>query len=142
MSETPDLFTQPPDGWQLMRSAPHDGSDLWLRVRHANWELAGAHDREKWEQDVHARWIDHNGGGWTWKGLYGSPVGWKPFEASGWFRVCVQENGRWRATDRDWRFRTVAQGDSHMLKIGHLFNGKTMRTVPEEWAGKLIEECE
>jgi len=59
---------------------PKDGRDVWLRVRHFNYEFAGAHDRERWEQEVVAHWIDHNGGGWTWNGMMGTPVAWQPVE--------------------------------------------------------------
>ena len=61
-----------------METAPHDGSRVWLLIHHPNWEIAGAHDRERWEETVTGTWIDHNGGGFTWNGIYGHPQGWKP----------------------------------------------------------------
>jgi hypothetical protein len=64
--------------WQSMATAPKDGTRIWLRVRHFNWRYAGEHDREKWEQDVSAMWIEHNGGGWTWNGIMGEPIAWLP----------------------------------------------------------------
>lgn len=29
-----------------------------------------------------AKWIDHNGGGWTWMGVAGTPVQWRAIEAA------------------------------------------------------------
>ena len=63
--------------WRDMAIAPKDGTQVELLVRHLNWEYAGAHDRDKWEEIVRAHWIDFNGGGWTWTGLMGSPICWR-----------------------------------------------------------------
>jgi hypothetical protein len=30
-----------------------------------------------WEQACNARWIDFNGGGWTWNGIAGTPIAWR-----------------------------------------------------------------
>jgi hypothetical protein len=61
-----------------METVPKDGRDVCLLVRHPNYEYAGARDRERWEEQVTAHWIDHNGGGFTWSGLFGYAIGWKP----------------------------------------------------------------
>ena len=67
--------------WQPMASAPKDGREVELLVRHVNWRWAVSKaDRERWEQTVSAHWIDHNGGGWTWHGMMGRPVYWRPKE--------------------------------------------------------------
>ena len=63
--------------WLPIETAPKDGTDVYLLIRHPNWELAGAHDRDKWEQAVTGHWID-NRCGWTWDGIYGVAVGWQP----------------------------------------------------------------
>lgn len=63
--------------WQPMLSAPLDGSEVELMIRHNNWIYASGKDREQWEQIVRAKWIDFNGGGWTWHGMAGMPVGWR-----------------------------------------------------------------
>jgi hypothetical protein len=66
--------------WRPIDSAPHDGSEIWLRVEHMNFAFAGddAEERELWQQTVDAHWIDHNGGGFTWHGLAGTPTHWQP----------------------------------------------------------------
>ena len=63
------------DGFLSMESAPHDGTDILLLIRHKNYELSPS---PKWEELVVGRWINHNGGGWTYHGLYGRPVAWRP----------------------------------------------------------------
>lgn len=68
--------------WQPMLTAPLDGTEVELIIRHNNWIYASAKDREQWEQIVSARWIDFNGGGWTWHGMAGMPVGWRLLSGS------------------------------------------------------------
>lgn len=63
--------------WQPMLTAPLDGTEVELTIRHNNWIYASGKDREQWEQIVRAKWIDFNGGGWTWHGMAGMPVGWR-----------------------------------------------------------------
>lgn len=58
--------------------APRDGTPILALVRHANWKYAGIADKFDWQELVVARWIDHNGGGWTWYGLMGEFIGWLP----------------------------------------------------------------
>ena len=67
--------------WQSMDTAPHDGTEVYLRILHPNYHRARTdEDRARWQEWVKARWIDHNGGGWTWSGIFGGPVGWKPIK--------------------------------------------------------------
>lgn len=75
MSRTPE--------WRAMADAPLDGTEIELLVRHFDYFTAlkvnGKEEAERlWQGAVRGKWIDHNGGGWTWRGHAGSPVGWKP----------------------------------------------------------------
>lgn len=63
--------------WQPMLTAPLDGTEVELTIRHNNWIYASGKDRGQWEQIVRAKWIDFNDGGWTWHGMAGMPVGWR-----------------------------------------------------------------
>ena len=65
--------------WHCMTDAPKDGTEVELLLRHTNWHYCKTdEDRAQWEQAVRAKWIDHNGGGWTWSGMCGSAWGWRP----------------------------------------------------------------
>lgn len=69
--------------WRAMVNAPLDGTEVELLVRHHSYFLelktSGKELAEKlWQETVRAAWIDHHGGGWTWHGLNGSPIGWRP----------------------------------------------------------------
>lgn len=68
--------------WRSMATAPHDGTEVELMIHHRNHMYAADWDRKNWEQVVRAKWIDFNGGGWTWHGLYGDPQGWRPMPAN------------------------------------------------------------
>jgi hypothetical protein len=63
-----------------MAEAPRDGTEVLLLVYHSNYVYASDADKDQWRQEVRAHWIDHNGGGWTWHGLCGEPMGWRPVE--------------------------------------------------------------
>lgn len=70
-----DLF----EGWHPMTTAPKDGSEIELMVRHHTWHYAAPHEKAIWQGPHRAHWIDFNGGGWTWQpGLCGSPIAWRP----------------------------------------------------------------
>jgi hypothetical protein len=59
-----------------MEQAPKDGTEIRLLIRHRCWVLAHAYgNQNEWEQEVTGKWINHNGGGWTWHGMAGEPVG-------------------------------------------------------------------
>ena len=67
--------------WRLMEDAPKDGSHVLLLIYHANRRFAETYaEQERWTDEVEAHWIDHNGGGWTWNGMMGQPIGWKPLK--------------------------------------------------------------
>lgn len=69
------------DGWQPIDTAPHDGTEVQIRLVHY---LAAAYDdpiKEGYIAVARAHWIDHNGGGFTWHGLAGSPCQWRPLAA-------------------------------------------------------------
>lgn len=77
MAMTPRLAAE---GWRDLDSAPKDGTEVELRVVHVN---AAYDDFEKAEADgwiaaCPGKWIDHNGGGWTWKYLCGRICQWRP----------------------------------------------------------------
>lgn len=65
------------DGWQGMHSAPKDGSEIELLMRHPNWTYAKQEERSDWQGPVRGHWIDFNGGGWCWSGIAGYPIAWR-----------------------------------------------------------------
>lgn len=65
--------------WNGMADAPKDGTEVELLLRHPNYRHCKTDEEQaQWEQVVRAKWIDFNGGGWTWNGMYGSQCGWRP----------------------------------------------------------------
>ena len=65
--------------WRPMESAPRDGSVVWIWIRHPYFAYASESGLEdEYQAAERARWIDHNGGGWTWHGLFGRQVAWAP----------------------------------------------------------------
>ncbi|NGO50491.1 hypothetical protein [Allomesorhizobium camelthorni] len=72
----------PQPGWQTMDTAPKDGTRILLWMVHDNAKYSKHPVEEGWEAAVIAEWIDHNGGGWTWHGLFGRPTHWRHLPAS------------------------------------------------------------
>ena len=69
--------------WHCMTDAPRDGTEVELLLRHVNYRYCKTdEERAQWEQAVRSRWIDFNGGGWTWHGMAGSIVGWRPLPSN------------------------------------------------------------
>lgn len=68
--------------WHCMTDAPKDGTEVELLVRHTDYRYAKPENQHLWEQVVRAKWIDFNGGGWTWSGMYGTAWGWRPVHAN------------------------------------------------------------
>lgn len=69
--------------WHCMTDAPRDGTEVELLVRNTNFRFCKSdEERSMCEQAARAKWIDFNGGGWTWSGLAGSAVGWRPLAAN------------------------------------------------------------
>lgn len=71
------------DGWRSLDTAPHDGTEVQIRVVHY---LAPSYDNpveEGYIATARAHWIDHNGGGFTWHGLAGTPAQWRPLGSHG-----------------------------------------------------------
>lgn len=71
------------EGWFPMHTAPLDGTVIEILFRHFEYwtclKVSGKAKAEKEYQAVQrAHWIDHNGGGWTWHGMAGSPMAWRP----------------------------------------------------------------
>lgn len=75
MAMTPALEA---DGWRSLDIAPHDGTEVELRLVHAYAPYCKDAVAEGYIAVVKAKWIDHNGGGWTWHGLCGRPAQWRP----------------------------------------------------------------
>ena len=69
--------------WRQMETAPKDGTEVELLMYHHNRQYAKGDEKLTWEQVVVAKWIDFNGGGWTWRGMCGVPQGWRPMPANG-----------------------------------------------------------
>lgn len=68
------------DRWRAMAYAPLDGTKVLLLVRHRTWWTAhkcNPEDAGIWEAECEGQWLDHNGGGWSWEGMAGTPVGWR-----------------------------------------------------------------
>jgi hypothetical protein len=70
--------------WSAMVYAPLDGSEVELMIRHRNYWLWLKSEKkikgESWEQVVRGQWLDHNGGGWSWHGMAGTPIGWRAID--------------------------------------------------------------
>lgn len=78
------LETQPTDPWRPMLTAPLDGTEVELMLRHFDYftalKVSGREAADgQYQGNVIGKWIDHNGGGWTWNGHAGSPIAWRPF---------------------------------------------------------------
>lgn len=70
-----------PREWRAMVYAPLDGTKVQLLIRHQTWWSArkkSAAAAEAWQATAVGQWVDHNGGGWSWNGMAGEPVGWRP----------------------------------------------------------------
>jgi hypothetical protein len=65
------------EGWQGMATAPKDGRDVDLLVRHSTWTYAEAKDKSMWQGPCRGQWCPFNGGGWSWSGHMGRPIGWR-----------------------------------------------------------------
>lgn len=63
--------------WQPMTTAPKDGSEVELLLRHKNWQYAQGEEKRQWQGPYRAKWINFNGGGWTWHGMAGNPIAWR-----------------------------------------------------------------
>jgi len=70
-----------PPSWRPMEEAPRDGRTLLAWTVHANAQFSKDPAAEGWACVSVIKWIDHNGGGWTWNGLAGEHVGWLPAPA-------------------------------------------------------------
>lgn len=71
---------QPPEsGWRTdMENAPRDGTPILAWTVHQNAAFAKDAIGDGWACASVIRWIDHNGGGWTWNGLAGAHTHWRP----------------------------------------------------------------
>lgn len=83
-----DTIDRAPDSYELrereiqtvlpMEMAPKDGSEIEILFRHNEWRYAKGARKNEWQQWCRAHWIEFNGGGWTWHGLPGVPICWRP----------------------------------------------------------------
>lgn len=69
-------------GWQPMLTAPYDGTEIELLIRHRTWYQVKEDERDQWQAAVKAKFIMHNGGGWTWAGMTGNILGWRNIQPS------------------------------------------------------------
>jgi hypothetical protein len=67
--------------WQPMRTAPKDGTEIETLCVHPTAHYSTDAFGEGWAAVVKAKWIDHNDGGWTWNGLCGVHMAWRPLAA-------------------------------------------------------------
>lgn len=65
------------EGWHAMPSAPKDGSQIDLLIRHSTWHYAPPALRFHWQGPCRGSWLDFNGGGWSWEGHMGAPIAWR-----------------------------------------------------------------
>lgn len=67
-------------GWRDLDSAPKDGTEVELRIVHINaaYDEPTQAESAGWIGHCFGKWIDHNGGGWTWDGLCGAVCQWRP----------------------------------------------------------------
>ena len=65
--------------WRAMAYAPTDGTEIELLIRHQSWWSAKkcGEDLSRWEGPCLGQWLDFNGGGWSWRGHMGKPIGWR-----------------------------------------------------------------
>jgi len=69
--------------WRPIESAPKDGTDVLVWCVHPNAKYCDTlADASDWQCSVVARWIEHNGGGWTWHGMLGTFTHWMPLPAA------------------------------------------------------------
>lgn len=65
--------------WLPMFDAPQDGTEIELLLHHPNRAYCTTDDeRARWTAIVKAKWIDFNSGGWTWRGMFGRVIAWRP----------------------------------------------------------------
>lgn len=65
------------DGWLPAVTAPHDGTEIELRVVHINAAYGDDAGARNWIDICRGKWTDFNGGGFTWHGLCGSVCQWR-----------------------------------------------------------------
>lgn len=66
---------KPEGDWQPIEQCPDewkDGRRMMLWVEHENLKYCEPKDRYLWEGPVFGSWSDHNQGGWTYYGLFGT----------------------------------------------------------------------
>lgn len=74
-------------GYGMRHMSAGTGTEIEILFRHWEyWTALKVEGKEKaenqWQAVQKAKWIDHNGGGWTWHGMMGAPMGWRPINAS------------------------------------------------------------
>ena len=64
--------------WRAMKDAPRDGTEIETLCVHRNAMYSADAWGDGWATVARVKWIDHNGGGWTWEGLCGVHIAWRP----------------------------------------------------------------
>jgi len=64
--------------WRPIDTAPKDGTTIIVWCVHEMAKFCENPASEGYAAPAIARWINHNGGGWTWHGLAGPPTLWMP----------------------------------------------------------------
>ncbi|HKI74988.1 MAG TPA: hypothetical protein VJ998_10105 [Pseudomonadales bacterium] len=67
-----------PCGFNPMRTAPKDGTEIEILFQHLNYHYADEYTRHMWQQICRAYWTCFNGGGWVWHGIAGRAICWRP----------------------------------------------------------------
>ena len=68
--------------WRSLDTAPRNGKQILLLIWHQNYYSAQPEHKCNWEEIVEGSWANFNGGGWTWRGMSGTPQAWKPIDAA------------------------------------------------------------
>lgn len=117
--------------WQPMRTAPKDGTEIETLCVHPTAHYSKDAFGEGWAAVVKVKWIDHNDGGWTWSGLCGVHMAWRPLATP-----AQPDTGDVAALrDRNVVHINILRGGIAKLTpthIGHLYRGEEAAEVVRE----------
>lgn len=66
------------EGWEPIDTAPKDGSLVDLRIVHINAAYTDRAKEQGWIATCPGQWTETPKPGWTWQGLGGRVVQWRP----------------------------------------------------------------